>query len=99
MALQFSLDMAHSGVNTLWGSFEVKNTRLMKKMLQQFAGKPLEAVAAAARDGLEALMDRFEQLPLYFMGFHGGTDVDQVLEAMVSHSTRSDRQVYEYLEY
>eukprot|EP00953_Heterococcus_sp_UTEX-ZZ885_P014301 8119-Heterococcus_DN1.PRE.3 len=57
-------------------------------MLQQFAGKPLEGVAAAARDGLEALMDRFEQLPLYFMAFHGGTDVDQVVEAMVYwHST------------
>ena len=33
--------MAKQGVNTLWGSFEVKNTRLVKKMLQQFHGNAL----------------------------------------------------------
>lgn len=37
---QLSLDLAESGLNTLWGSFEVKNRRLIQKMLQQFAGKP-----------------------------------------------------------
>jgi twinkle protein len=31
---QMSLDLAQQGVNMLWGSFEVKNTRLVKKMLQ-----------------------------------------------------------------
>lgn len=38
---QLSLDLAEGGLNTLWGSFEIKNTRLMHKMLQQFAGRPL----------------------------------------------------------
>ena len=27
-------------------------------------------------------MDRFQALPLSFLRFHGGTDVDQVLDAM-----------------
>ncbi len=38
---QLSLDLCAQGVSTLWGSFEVKNTRLMQKMLQQFAGMGL----------------------------------------------------------
>jgi len=32
---QTSLDLAEQGVNVLWGSFEIKNTRLMHKLLQQ----------------------------------------------------------------
>ena len=35
-----------------------------------------------ARENFEALADRFEDLPLYFMKFHGGSDVDEVLDAM-----------------
>lgn len=35
-----------------------------------------------ARENLEALADRFENLSLYFMKFHGGSDVDEVLDAM-----------------
>jgi hypothetical protein len=35
---QISLDYCQSGVRTLWGSFEIKNTRLAKTMLTQFAG-------------------------------------------------------------
>lgn len=38
---QLSLDLAAGGLNTLWGSFEIKNTRLVQKMLRQFAGRPL----------------------------------------------------------
>ena len=35
---QLSLDFALQGVNTLWGSFEIKNTRLLQHMLVQYAG-------------------------------------------------------------
>jgi hypothetical protein len=35
-----------------------------------------------ARGKFEALADRFETLPLYFMKFHGGSDMDEVLDAM-----------------
>ena len=79
---QLSIDLAESGTNLLWGSFEIKNTRLMHKLMQQFAREPLPKGDLSLEDKLHAIADRFEQLPLYFMTFHGGSDVDQVIEAM-----------------
>ena len=38
---QLSLDLCDQGVNTLWGSFEIKNIQLIKKMLMQYAGEDL----------------------------------------------------------
>lgn len=38
---QLSLDYCKSGVSTLWGSFEIQNPRLAKKMLYQLAEKNL----------------------------------------------------------
>jgi twinkle protein len=77
-----SLDFAEQGVNTLWGSFEIKNTRLLHKLLQQFSREPLPVGKPEMMDSLNALADRFQTLPLYFMKFHGGSDVDDVLDAM-----------------
>lgn len=80
---QVSLDMAEQGINTLWGSFEVKNTRLLHKLLKQFARIALpDHRQENASEILNALADRFQNLPLYFMKFHGGSDVDEVLDAM-----------------
>jgi len=81
---QLSLDLASQNVNTLWGSFEVKNTRLIKKMLQQFHGSPLLQPGGGNQvvDGINAIADRFQTLPLHFMTFHGGTDVDRVIDVM-----------------
>lgn len=59
------------GVCTLWGSFEINNVRLAKIMLTQFAAQRLE-------DQLELYdewADRFEDLPLYFMTFHGQQNI------------------------
>lgn len=75
---QLSLDLCGQGVNTLWGSFEIKNTRLIHKMLNQLAGHSL----AGDVKGFEATADAFETLPMYFMRFFGSTDVDEVLDAM-----------------
>lgn len=75
---QLSLDLCGQGVNTLWGSFEIKNTRLIHKMLTQLAGRSL----AGDVKGFEAAADAFETLPMYFMRFFGSTDVDEVLDAM-----------------
>jgi twinkle protein len=77
-----SLDFAEQGINTLWGSFEIKNTRLLHKLLQQFSREPLPVGKPEMVDSLNALADRFQTLPLYFMKFHGGSDVDDVLDAM-----------------
>ncbi|GLD98782.1 hypothetical protein PINS_up007500 [Pythium insidiosum] len=75
---QLSLDLCAQGVTTLWGSFEIKNTRLMHKMLTQLAGRGLRGDV----DAFEAVADRFEALPMYFLRFFGSTDVDEVLDAM-----------------
>jgi len=79
---QLSLDFAEQGVNTLWGSFEIKNTRLVSKLLQQFSREPLPIGQPDKLEDLRALSDRFEELPLHFLRFHGSADIDAVIEAM-----------------
>lgn len=68
---ELALDLCMQGVNTLWGSFEINNVRLAKIMLTQFAMQRLE-------ENLEQYdfwADKFEELPLYFMTFHGQQNV------------------------
>lgn len=77
-----SLDLAEQDINVLWGSFEIKNTRLIHKLLQQYMREPLPNGGQGSSTKLEAIADRFSQLPLYFLKFHGGSDVDDVLDAM-----------------
>jgi twinkle protein len=77
---QLSLDFAMQGVNTLWGSFELSNVRLVKKMLHQFAG--VDFADPAHLDQFDYHADRFRALPLYFLRFWGSTDVDQIIDAM-----------------
>jgi twinkle protein len=79
---QLSLDFAEQGINILWGSFEIKNTRLIHKMLQQFARAPLPISSPAELEKLEELADNFQSLPLHFLKFHGGSDIDEVIGAM-----------------
>lgn len=85
---QLSLDLAEQGVNTLWGSFEIKNQRLLKKLLHQYCRGPL-GLPPNVHNRDEKMMklvnnlaDRFETLPLYFLKFHGTTEVENVLDAM-----------------
>ncbi|XP_040922380.1 twinkle protein, mitochondrial [Toxotes jaculatrix] len=75
---ELALDLCIQGVNTLWGSFEINNVRLAKIMLTQFAMQRLE-------ENLEQYdfwADKFEELPLYFMTFHGQQNIRTVLDTM-----------------
>ncbi|KAF3704177.1 Twinkle protein, mitochondrial [Channa argus] len=75
---EVALDLCMQGVNTLWGSFEINNVRLAKIMLTQFAMQRLE-------ENLEQYdywADNFEELPLYFMTFHGQQNIKTVLDTM-----------------
>ncbi|NXV40331.1 PEO1 protein, partial [Uria aalge] len=75
---EYALDLCMQGVCTLWGSFEINNVRLAKIMLTQFATQRLE-------DQLELYdewADRFEDLPLYFMTFHGQQNIKTVIDTM-----------------
>ena len=47
---QTSLDLAEQGINVLWGSFEIKNTRLMHKLLQQYMKDVLPVGLANNKD-------------------------------------------------
>ncbi|XP_018577269.1 twinkle protein, mitochondrial [Anoplophora glabripennis] len=78
----YSLDLAMQGVNTLWGSFEIRNARLARTMLQQMAGIPLDENLQA----FDHWADKFEKLPIYFMTFHGQQSIKVVMEA-VEHAT------------
>lgn len=66
------------GVNTLWGSFEIRNTRLASTLLRQMSGHPLD-------DNLgefDYWADEFEKLPIYFMTFHGQQSIKIVMDAI-----------------
>ncbi|KRT81242.1 hypothetical protein AMK59_5114, partial [Oryctes borbonicus] len=79
---EYSLDLAMQGVSTLWGSFEIRNARLARTMLQQFAGVLLDTNV----ERFDHWADKFEKLPLYFMTFHGQQAVKVVMET-VEHAT------------
>jgi hypothetical protein len=59
------------GVSTLWGSFEIRNSRLVKKMLGQLANKSFDADSS----DFHHWADMFEQLPMHFLRFFGSTNV------------------------
>ncbi|XP_021007098.1 twinkle protein, mitochondrial isoform X1 [Mus caroli] len=75
---EYALDLCTQGVNTLWGSFEISNVRLARVMLTQFAVTRLEEQL----DKYEEWADRFEDLPLYFMTFHGQQSIRSVIDTM-----------------
>ncbi|XP_010863766.2 twinkle protein, mitochondrial [Esox lucius] len=75
---EFALDLCMQGVNTLWGSFEINNVRLAKIMLTQFAMRRLEENLGE----YDWWADRFEDLALYFMTFHGQQNIKAVLDTM-----------------
>lgn len=79
----YSLDLAMQGVNTLWGSFEIRNTRLATTLLRQFAGKPLlDSFTDDNMREFEKYANEFETLPIYFMTFHGEQQIKVVMEAI-----------------
>lgn len=75
---QLSLDFALRGVVTLWGSFEIKNPRLSKKMLCQYARRNLEEFP----EEFDQWADSFEKLPMFFMNFFGSTPVERIFDTM-----------------
>lgn len=75
---EYSLDLAMQGVNTLWGSFEIRNTRLASTLLRQMSGHPLDNNL----DEFDYWADEFEKLPIYFMTFHGQQSIKIVMDAI-----------------
>eukprot|EP00600_Ochromonadales_sp_CCMP1393_P010116 CAMPEP_0174961352 /NCGR_PEP_ID=MMETSP0004_2-20121128/4192_1 /TAXON_ID=420556 /ORGANISM="Ochromonas sp., Strain CCMP1393" /LENGTH=1031 /DNA_ID=CAMNT_0016209787 /DNA_START=137 /DNA_END=3232 /DNA_ORIENTATION=+ len=87
---QLSVDFAQQGKPTLWGSFEVRNARLMSKLLQQSHKMgPLQCLSA---DKLQQVASDFEALPLQLLNFHGATEVDRIMAAMDAAVYKDDIQ-------
>lgn len=73
---EYSLDLAMQGINTLWGSFEIRNARLARTMLQQMVGAPLDENL----ENFDSYAHAFEKLPIYFMTFHGQQNIKVVMD-------------------
>lgn len=80
---EYSLDLVLQGVSTLWGSFEIRNTRLSATLLRQMVGHPLDADLS----NFDRYADEFEKLPIYFMTFHGQQNVRVVMEVYNTFNT------------
>jgi len=75
---QIGLDLCARGVPTVFGSFEIKNTRLSRVMLTQLAGKPLEGDP----EGFSSYADTLTTMPMHFLRFFGAADVNAVTDAL-----------------
>ncbi|KAG4072609.1 hypothetical protein HA402_004698 [Bradysia odoriphaga] len=75
---EYSLDLAMQGVSTLWGSFEIRNTRLASTLLRQMAGHSLDSSIT----DFNHWADAFEKLPMFFMTFHGQQTIKIVMDTI-----------------
>lgn len=76
---EYSLDLAMQGINTLWGSFEIRNVKLVRTMLQQMVGVPL----SENLQNFNTYANAFEKLPIYFMTFHGQQNIKIVMDVSI----------------
>lgn len=73
---QITLDAALQGVPCLWGSFEVRNSHLLRKLITQMHGQ------RSVAEEFQAAAAGLQHLPMYFLNYYGSTDVDTVIDAM-----------------
>lgn len=91
---QMSLDYCFQGVRTLWGSFEIRNTRLARIMIQQVAAQSLFANDTEDDEQADSRPGSFNeetfhqaqrilrQSPIFFMDYFGSTPLEAVLDTM-----------------
>lgn len=79
---QLSLDYCLQGRPTLWGSFELSNVKLAKLMLSQFYSYKTRRSAVSLAKDFEEWAERFEELPMYFMCYHGSNPIERVIDTM-----------------
>jgi len=85
---QMSLDYCFQGIKTLWGSFEIRNTRLARVMVQQVAAQSLLSfntetnTTAFDEETFKTAQQVLQRSPLYFMDYFGSTNLEAVLDTM-----------------
>ncbi|KAG8183233.1 hypothetical protein JTE90_014408 [Oedothorax gibbosus] len=77
---EYSLDLCIQGLPTLWASFEITNTRLMKTMLSQFSRCSLVDNV----DSYGHWAEEFRKIPMFFLNFHGPRTLKRILKAMAN---------------
>lgn len=92
-----SLDYCFQGVKTLWGSFEIKHTRLARIMIQQVAAQSLFKASNSSNsdefsedqeelvikeDVIGQAQKILQNSPIFFMDYFGSTSLETVLESM-----------------
>lgn len=92
---QISLDYAAQRIGTLWGSFEIQNSRLVRIMLQQISENPPKYDSVTGKwetseQELDKACNMFSHLPLGFMDVHGSTPTEDVLESMYQAAELTD---------
>lgn len=103
---QMSLDYCFQGVKTLWGSFEIKHTRLARIMIQQVAAQSLfhsdsgtldveesetPSKLIIKEDVINQAQKILQNSPIYFMDYFGSTPLESILESM--NSAVRDHQI------
>lgn len=76
---QLSLDFLQQRVPTLWGSFEIKNDKLISLFLMQLAKKNLRQASVKE---IEYYAEMLEKFPLYLLKFHGSQNIDEIMNTM-----------------
>ena len=80
-------------VTTLWGSFEVKNSRLAKMQLKQFSGVNLEENL----DSFDKWADLFQKMPMFYMTFFGANEVSKQFYLLGFHLLYENESYKPYL--
>lgn len=90
---QISLDYCVQGVNTLWGSFEIKFSRLARIMIQQISAA-IDTKSSNRTDSHDfddssqtndpnvSAIDQLTRMPMYFMNMFGSSNIDVILKIM-----------------
>lgn len=87
---QISLDYCFQGVRTLWGSFEIKSSRLGQIMIHQTSSETIPFInddrliekKESIKERLEKVSHSLSSIPLYFMSYFGPTPISDILETM-----------------
>ncbi|ORZ39946.1 P-loop containing nucleoside triphosphate hydrolase protein [Catenaria anguillulae PL171] len=77
---QLALFMAHAdGFRSLFGSFEVANDVMVRRMVVQLSGRPFLELSD---DECKGYLHELDAVPVFFMPFFGSTSTEHVLQMM-----------------
>lgn len=86
---QISIDLALQQVPVLWGSFEVKTSKLNTTMMRQYSGVDFRQQPHR----YDFFARHFESLPLFFLRAHGSVTVNDLVHRMSTAVGRFGVQV------